>query len=136
MDEYAGQVRLVYIHTAFSPRSARAAEAAECAYRQGRFWQYKDRVFERQTFWTRASDWESRLVSYGRDVGLEMDSFERCLASGEIRPAVQADIRAGEVQAIKYTPTIIMNDGSRFVGSDISPLREALEGALRVRGER
>lgn len=136
MEDYAGQVRLVYIHTTFSPRSARAAEAAECAYRQGRFWQYKDRVFEMQPFWVRATDWEARLVSYGRDVGLEMEAFESCLNSGEIRPAVQADIRAVDAQDIKYTPTIIMNDGSRFVGSDIGPLREALEGALRLRGQR
>lgn len=132
--EHQGQVKLVYIHTPISPRSTRAAEAAECAYRQGKFWAYKDRVFEMQSEWSRAPDWEKRLISYGKDAGLDMASFVRCMETGDYRPAVLADIRAGETYKIKYTPTIIMSDGNRFVGPDIEPVRQAVEGALRIHG--
>jgi hypothetical protein len=41
-----------------------------------------------------------------------------------------------EDQAIKFTPTIIMDDGRRFVGSDLEELQSALEGALNLRSGR
>jgi protein-disulfide isomerase len=132
--DHQGKVRLVYIHTANSPRSTRAAEASECAYRQRKFWAYKDKVFEQQAVWGQAPDWQERLISYASEVGADMGAFLACLRSGEVRPAIQADLRAGETYRIEYTPTIIMDDGSRFVGSDIEPLKKAVEGALRLRG--
>lgn len=129
-------MRLVYIHTPISARSTLAAEAAECAYRQGRFWEFKEILYDRQPEWGMATDWQDRIVSYGQEAGLDMQALIECLRSGEVRPALQADIDLSNAQKIKYTPTIIMSDGSRFVGSDLEPLDKALEGALKLRGER
>jgi protein-disulfide isomerase len=136
LEEHQGQVKLVYVHTCFSPRSTRAAEAAECAYQQGKFWTYKDRVFEMQSEWSKVPDWQQRIISYGKDAGLDMELFVRCMETGGYRPAVLADIRVGETYKINSTPTIIMSDGNRFVGSDIEPIRQAVEGALRIHGGR
>jgi protein-disulfide isomerase len=132
VEEYKGLVKLVYIHTPLSPRSARAAELAECAYRQGKFWPYKDRLFEMQLEWVRAENWYELLLGYAEEVGIDRRVLLECLETGLARRAVMADMRATDEQDIKYTPTIIMDNGSRFVGSDIAPLRNAVQGAVRL----
>ncbi len=60
------------------PHAAKAAEAAECAFVQGRFWQYHDRLFENSS----GLDNES-LERYARDLGLDSSRFDRCLDSGD-----------------------------------------------------
>lgn len=136
LEEHRGQVKLVYIHVAFSPRSAQAAEIGECAYRQGKFWAYKDRVFENQRAWGRAEDWRQRLLAYGKEVGLDMAALGRCLRTGVGKRALQEDMRATDAHRVESTPTIIMDDGRRFVGSDLDALRGALAGAVSLRGAR
>ncbi len=136
LNKYSGRVKLVYINAPLSPRSTRASEIAECAYLQGKFWEYNDLVFENQPVWGRAEDWRVRLLSYGMEVGLDMAALGDCLEKGLARRALTADIREMEDQAIKFTPTIIMDDGRRFVGSDLEELQSALEGALSLRSGR
>lgn len=126
-------MKLVYIHVAFSPRSALAAEIGQCAYRQGKFWAYKDRVFENQRAWGRAEDWRQQLLAYGKEVGLDMDALGRCLRTGVGKRALQEDVRATDAHRIEFTPTFVMDDGRRFVGSDLDALRGALAGAVSLR---
>ncbi len=136
LTKYSGRVKLVYINAPLSPRSTRASEIAECAYQQGKFWEYNDLVFENQPVWGRAEDWRKQLFSYGKEAGLDMAALKDCLEKGIGRRALTADIREMEDQAIKFTPTIIMDDGRRFVGSDLEELQSALEGALNLRSGR
>lgn len=136
LEEHRGKVRLVYIHVASSPRSTRAAEIAECAYRQGKFWPYKDRVFETQWAWGRAGDWRQRLLAYGKDVGLDMDVLGKCLRAGLGKRALQEDLRETDAHRVEFTPTIIMDDGRRFVGENTDELSRALAGAVALRGGR
>lgn len=136
LEEHRGRVKLVYIHVEFSPRSARAAEIGECAYRQGKFWSYKDRVFENQRAWGRAEDWRQRLLAYGKEVGLDMDALVQCLKTGVGKRALQEDASATDAHRVEFTPTIIMDDGRRFVGYDLDALRGALAGVVSLRRAR
>jgi len=81
-----------------------AACAAECAAKQGRFWQYHDVLFENQAHLDRGS-----LFRYARDVGLDLDAFRACLDAPETRARVVADVEAGHQAGVKSTPTLFIN---------------------------
>lgn len=54
MSEYKDKVLLVYKHlplVSIHPRAQKTAEAAECAKDQGKFWEFHDKLFEKQTDW-------------------------------------------------------------------------------------
>ena len=73
--EYGDQVQFVWrdfpIITAQSPK---AAEAGQCAFDQGKFWEYHDYLFERANSLS-----VSDLKAYAREVGLDGEQFDQCL---------------------------------------------------------
>jgi hypothetical protein len=74
----AGKVQLLYRHLPLErlhPMAMKAAEAAECAHRQGRFWAMHDLVFARQD--RLAAD---ALVDWAGEIGLDQQAFGACFA--------------------------------------------------------
>ncbi|HKW01722.1 MAG TPA: thioredoxin domain-containing protein [Vicinamibacterales bacterium] len=122
-----GKVRLAFrqfplpIHAS----AQKAAEAAECAGRQQRFWPFHDELFARQAALDSA-DFED----LARSAGLDTRAFTRCLA-GETAAVVQTDRAGGSAAGVSGTPTFlagpILPDGRlkvvrRFSGAQ--PLAE------------
>jgi protein-disulfide isomerase len=110
------------------PNAQAAAEAAESADMQGKFWLMHDRLFERQ----------GRLGPAGyrelaREIGLEVDHFERDLESGAPRNRVDSDRSQGVEVGVLETPAFFVN-GSLHVGSyEFQPLFDALQRPRRSR---
>jgi uncharacterized OsmC-like protein/predicted DsbA family dithiol-disulfide isomerase len=106
------------------PDAEPAAEAAEIAAAQGKFWEMHDRLFE--------SDGLGRpqLLAAARDVGLDPAPFERELAAGTARAAVRAQEVTGWHSHVISTPTFFIN-GVRFEDS-LDRLGEALARARRA----
>ena len=107
MERYAGKVRLAYrdyplenIH----PLARRAAEAAQCARDGGKFWEYHDVLFAQSP--KLAPD---DLKRYAREVGLEAEKFDACLAGGTHKAAVQKDIDEATRLGINGTPAFFIN---------------------------
>ncbi len=92
------------------PEAEPAAEAAEIAAAQGKFWEMHDRLF--------GGDGLSRpqLVAAARDVGLDVAAFERDLDARAYRPAVRAQEVTGWHSHVLSTPTFFIN-GVRFEDS-------------------
>lgn len=134
--KYEGRVKWIvrnYPLTQIHPNAALAAEAAECAFDQGAFWEYHEVLFERHDRLGRAD-----LKSYSRELSLDGDRFDSCLDSGEKRSAVQADLRDGYRFGVTGTPTFFIN-GQVVVGAQppdvVSAFIEvALEEAAEVSG--
>jgi protein-disulfide isomerase/uncharacterized membrane protein len=93
------------------PDACLAAAAAECAGRQGRFWEYHDTLFEHQ----KSLDRES-LFRYARDVGLDIAAFRTCLDDPTTMDGIAADVAAGVRLGVESTPTIFIN-GRRVQGA-------------------
>src|SRR5581483_5329296 len=94
----------------FHPFAEKAAEAAECAADQDKFWPMHDRMY--------AADGELAVVQlkfYAQDVGLDTAKFNACLDSGEKAARVQEDIADGKAVGIGATPTFYIN-GQKHVG--------------------
>ena len=106
------------------PHAEQAAEAAEAAATQGRFWQMHDLLYENQQ---RLGDEDLR--SYAEQLGLEVEPFDRELTEHVHAPRVHEDFMSGVRSGVNGTPTFYIN-GSRHDDSyDAETLLAALERA-------
>ena len=101
----------------------RAAEVAEAADEQGKFWLMHDRLFEHQSELT-----EALFEKLARELPLDMETFERDLRTGEAARSVARDVESGTEAGVEDTPTLFVN-GRMHVGSyEFAPLLAALRG--------
>src|SRR5262245_7406157 len=113
------------------PHAEHAAEAAEGAAAQGRFWEMHDTLYEHQ----RALE-DRHLVGYAGGLGLDAARFEAELRSRVHKPRVREDFLSGVRSGVNGTPTFFIN-GIRFDDSwDPDTLTEALRAAARVPASR
>lgn len=95
---------------AIHQRARAAAEAAECAGRQGRYWEMHAHLFSDPSHLL-----PNAFVSAGEALGLDEASFASCL-SGEAAGRISADIQEGQRLGVQGTPTfflgIVQSDGS------------------------
>ena len=112
--EYEGTIKYVVLNFPISrihPFAQQAGEAAECAYDQGKFWEYHDTLFQNQD----ALDVES-LKRYAGDIGLNIDVFSACLDSGATAQRVLDDVQDGLSYGVNATPYFFIN-GQVLVGA-------------------
>jgi protein-disulfide isomerase len=103
-----------------------AAEAAEAAGAQGKFWQMHDTLFENQP----ALDFES-LVGYAEELGLDVRRFTMELENGVYATRVREDFISGIRSGVNGTPTFFIN-GRRHEGSfDFETMLEAIQARMQ-----
>jgi Na+:H+ antiporter, NhaA family len=104
------------------PRSQAAAEAAEAAGFQAKFWLMHDRIFDHQGA---LSDHDLKEIARGLPIDLTV--YDRDLASGEARNRVRDDLEFAEDDGVGDSPTFFVN-GTMFTGQyEFSSLLEALK---------
>ena len=106
-ETYGDRVRIVWKDfplTRVHPAAFQAAVAARCAFEQGRFWEYHDRLFEGQRALGVAA-----LKVYAQDAGLNVDRYAACVDSNRYETAVQDSMAAARRLGLTGTPTIFIN---------------------------
>lgn len=104
------------------PHAEHAAESAEAAAPQGKFWEMHDYLFEHQQ-----SLEDDDLMQYAEGVGLDTDRFVREMEAGAHQERVREDFSSGVRSGVNGTPTFFIN-GVRHDGSwDADTLVEAIE---------
>ena len=110
--------------TTSHPHAEQAAEAAEAAAAQNRFWEMHDLLYENQR---RLGDQD--LLSYAGQLGLDVESFGTELAQHVHAARVREDFMSGVRSGVNGTPTFYI-DGVRYDDSyDLETLLAALERA-------
>src|SRR5215475_9373866 len=107
LSRYNGKIRLVHKDLpldSIHPKARRAAEAARCADEQGNFWSYHDILYAN---YPKAS--EENLKNLAKEVGLDVNAFDRCLSSGKFKATVQRDLIDGAKLGVTGTPTFFIN---------------------------
>lgn len=124
------QVRLAFRNFPLAeihPHAEQAAEAAEAAGAQGRFWEMHDMLFENRD----ALELED-LVGYAQIVGLDLGRFQIELLQRAYAPRVREDVVSGLRAGVRGTPTFFSN-GRRHEGAwDLQSLTAAIAQALRL----
>jgi protein-disulfide isomerase len=119
----------------------KAAEAAEAAREQGKYWEYIHILMRNQS--TLSVD---KLKAYAGELKLDQTRFDTALDSGKFTESVQRDLEDGIKLGINGTPTIFVN-GRRISAKGYDELKASVDQALKaassktstaapVRGER
>jgi len=110
------------------PQAELAAEAAEAAALQGKFWQMHDALYEHQ-----AELGSEFVVKTAARLHLDVDAFQKAIESGKVRPRVEHDFMDGVRSGVNGTPTFYIN-GTRFDDSwDPETLGAAIEQVMAGR---
>ncbi len=106
------------------PHALQAAEAAEAAAAQGKFWNMHDLIFDNQRALGRA-----HLSDYAGRLGLDLPRFERDLDTHTYLKHIEEDFNSGVRSGVNGTPTLFIN-GARYEDEVTVPLLvAALKGA-------
>ncbi|MBI4718027.1 MAG: thioredoxin domain-containing protein [Planctomycetes bacterium] len=105
-EAYGDKVRIVFrdLALAMHNRAQPAAEAAQCARDQGKFWEYHDKIFQNQQ---KLADED--LKRYATELGLDAEAFNACFDSGKFRADVQKDGADAQAVGVSGTPAFFIN---------------------------
>lgn len=124
--EYGERVRLVVRDYPLARHAFafKAAEAAEAARAQGKYWEYTNMLFANQTALT-----VDKLKEYALRVGLDRNKFDAALDSGQLAEKVQRDLNDGNLLGVSGTPSFYIN-GRISQGITYEDLKASVEKAL------
>lgn len=88
---------------------------AQCASRQGKFWEFHDIVFERQDQWKDVINAMSAFDSIAKEIGLDMTQLNTCLSDEKVDKLIEQNKAEGTKQGVKSTPSYFIN-GKMAVG--------------------
>ena len=132
-----GFVRYLWISFPNSrhPRAWPAIEAAFCAGAAGRFWEVHDILFEEQEEWIGAEDPGALFREYANRAGVDLESFDRCVASDLTAPLQVSDYDAALRSGITSTPFFVVGDSVAIRGAvGLAEFRSAVDSVLSTRG--
>lgn len=128
---FGARLRFVFRHfplTQLHPHAEQAAEAAEAAGAQGKFWPMHDALFAHQRDLA-----EQDLVRYAERAGADPQAVTRALAAATYRDRVKADFLSGVRSGVNGTPSFFIN-GRKYDGAyNEEAMRAAVEGAMTER---
>lgn len=131
-----GKARFVYRDFAFlGPESEWAANGAECANEQGKFWQYHDYLYNHQQGENEGAFSKDKLKSFARAVGLNAQQFDSCFDGDKYLEAVRRDTEEGRGAGVSGTPATFVN-GRLIQGAvPFAQFQEVIEEELRKAGQ-
>lgn len=106
----------------------KAAEAAEAAFEQGKYWEYAQLLFANQKALSVA-----RMKELATEAGLDRTKFDAALDAGRFAATVDRDLVEGGRVGVQGTPAIYVN-GKAVADDSPEGLKAAVEAALRERG--
>lgn len=122
-----GKVKLIHrdFPLSFHSEAQKAAEAAECAGEQGKYYEYHDILYGNQDQLS-----VSYLKQHAADLGLDTEAFNDCLDSGEMEDEVAQDMADGSAAGVTGTPAFFVN-GIKVVGAQpFSVFKEVIDSEL------
>ena len=123
-----GKARFIYRHFAIlGKHSEQAAQAAECAADQGKFWEYHDQLFKNQGG---LAFTEARLRQYARNIGLNGGVFDSCLESGKHKDKVERETTAAAFVGGRGTPFFIVNQRHLVGAQPFDVFRKVIDEEL------
>jgi NhaA family Na+:H+ antiporter len=133
--EFGDRLRVIFRENPLVPTHQYglvAAQAAEAAGLQGRFWEMHDKLFENQKTWSESKDVMPFFVDYAKQVGIDPDRFLRDLNGEAVAVRIFQDGKRSHALGISSTPTFFVN-GKEATGDMWRPegLRQMINDALK-----
>jgi protein-disulfide isomerase len=130
MKTYGDKVRLVYrdFPLPMHPQARPAAEAANCANAQGKFWEYHAKLFANQS-----ALGEDKLKEYAKDLGLDPAKFDQCLATKPFKGAIDKDIADASKVGVTGTPAFFINGRMLSGAQPFDKFKEVIDEELNAK---
>lgn len=125
--EYGPNIRFEVKHFPVTPGhiyAIYAAQAAECAADQGKFWEFEEMDYKNQP-----DLGEKAVYEWAQALQLDMELFERCLKSEIKKDTVLADKEEGRQRGVNGTPTFFVN-GVKVENNTIADIGAAIQAAM------
>lgn len=130
LNHFQDRVRFVFRHfpvVEMHPHAERAAESAETAGVQGRFWPMHDLLFENQQHLG-----EEYLRQYALQARLDLQDYDRDMSSRIHLSFIREQMSGGKQQGARGTPTFFVNGVMEDVSFGMEPLYKAIEANLQL----
>jgi protein-disulfide isomerase len=127
LDKYPKEVKLVFKNYPIKSHkfARKAALAALSAGKEGKFWEFHDKVFEN---FNRLGDAKIRDIAV--EIGLDMDKFEKGLASPDSLELIRRDVQDARNAGVRGTPTIFIN-GRRLENRSLAGFQAVIDAELK-----
>lgn len=140
-EKYKDQLTFVFRNfplTSIHPNARAAAAVAEAAGKQGKYWEMHDKLYEGQKSWENLSA-DKRgtfFEGYARELGLNIDTFMKDLASSSVTQKISFDQALAKKDNVTSTPTFYL-DGKQVAQDtwgDQAKFEKAITDALSAKG--
>jgi protein-disulfide isomerase len=125
---FPNDLRLIFRNfplTRSHPYALAAAETAEAAALQGKFWEMHDLLFERQHLLETGV-----LATWAQEIGLNLEQFKSALVEGNIEERLKQDRMSAIRSGVNGTPSFFIN-GAKYDGAyDYDSMRTVIERAI------
>jgi protein-disulfide isomerase len=131
--DYSGKVT-VYFRNFPLPQhlnAQAAAEAAEAAADQGKYWEMHDKLYATQKDWENIADPTDTFVGYAQGLGLNTDKFKTALTNKQFQSVIDQDTADGTALAVNATPTFYFNGVKYAGGSSYAELSGQVDSLLK-----
>ncbi len=122
-----GELRYVWRHLPLQdvhPRAQAAAEAAEAAALQGRFWEMHDLLYQHQDAFKPPD-----LARYAQQIGLDTERFAADMRRHAGAARISEDVDGADLSGVSGTPTFFVNGRRHYGAYDIETLTQAVRTA-------
>jgi protein-disulfide isomerase len=125
-------VQFIFRNFAFlGPASVTAANAAECAAEQNKYWQYHDYLYKNQPDENDTSMYTSdKLTATAVGLGLDGNQFKSCLDQTKYQQKITDDLNQGQTLGVNSTPTFFLN-GKKLLLNNGNDLVTQVDNALK-----
>ncbi len=132
-NEYGDKIQVVFRHfplDSIHPKARIAAQAAQAAAQQGKFWEMHDRLFDNQSEWSGASDPIDDFLEYADSLNLDINQFMDDLDSNPVKDKINNDYQSGIEAGVSGTPSFYINGIKINNPRNYSELKQSVEQAI------
>jgi len=137
--EFGDKMKVIFRELPLLPmheHALMAAQAAEAAGVQGKFWEMHDLLYENQTKWTEQKDLVPVFVDYAKQIGVNPDQFMKDLSGEIVAQRIFQDGKRAHAFGLKGTPSFFVN-GKEAKDDNWRPdgLRQMIKDAIAASGK-
>lgn len=106
-----------------------AAQAAEAAGKQGKYWEMHDILFTKQSEWS-ATNARDLFVQYAGTLGINVDQFKKDIDSEEVKKKIESDVNDANSLGVNATPTFYLDREKIENPAGIEDFRARIKAAI------
>lgn len=125
-------MRFGYWNYAFlGEESVWAAEAAECAADQNKYWEYHDLLFSSQDGENKGAFTKENLKKLAGELAMDTDVFDSCLDSGKHSELIQSDTSLAQQIGVRSTPSFLVNGRPVIGAQPFTEFQQIIDASIK-----